>query len=89
MTPNRKIEICWNPETHEVNITAIGTQMEVLDQLARATVQIVKQTPLPGLTGDRALECYTGFLREIWNEPHEEVTAIKIPLGFSKGGPHA
>ena len=72
MTLNKKIEICWNTETHEVNITAIGTQMEVLDQLARATVQIVKQTAL----------------REIWNEPHEEVTAIKIPLDFTKGGSH-
>lgn len=88
MTLNKKIEICWNTETHEVNITAIGTQMEVLDQLARATVQIVKQTQLPSLTGDRALECYTGFLREIWNEPHEEVMTIKIPLDFTKGGSH-
>ena len=75
MTLNKKIEICWNTETHEVNITAIGTQMEVL-------------TALPGLTDDRVLECYTGFLREIWNEPHEEVTAIKIPLDFTKGGSH-
>lgn len=84
-----KIEISWEAASGDVKTMAQGCEIDIIDVLAKVTVAIMKDSSLDGLRGKALLNVYIAFLTDLYKKKLPmESTSVKIPLGFTKGGPH-
>ena len=84
-----KIEISWKAASGDIETRAQGCDADIIDVLAKSSATILKNMSLCGIRGKDLLDVYIAFLIELSEKDHPvEVTAVKIPLGFTKGGSH-
>lgn len=84
-----KIEISWKAASGDIETRAQGCEVDMIDALAKSTAAILNDSPLYGLRGKALLNVYIEFLTDLYKKKlPTETAAIKIPLDFTKGGPH-
>ena len=84
-----KIEISWKAASGDIETRAQGREVDMIDALAKSTVAILKNSSLDGLRNNALLNTYIAFLIDLHKKKlPTESTAIKIPLGFTKGDSH-
>ena len=84
-----KIEISWKAASGDITTMAQGREVDMIDALAKSTAAILNDSSLYGLRGKALLNVYIEFLTDLYKKKlPTESTAVKIPLGFTKGGPH-
>ena len=82
-----EIKISWNAGSGDVSTAAKGCDGDIIDVLARVTIEILKNASLNGLRNKALLNAYTAYLSYLHTTNQtSESSCIKIPMNAVPGG---
>lgn len=76
-----EIKISWQADNGEIRAVAKGCDGDIIDVLARSTIEILKNASLNGLRNKALLNAYTAYLNHLLTTNQtSESSCIKIPV---------